>query len=280
MSDQIEAALQSIFSADSGIYQTRGFQRRVGFGRRPALIHVDLADAWTRRVTRHCDGIDVIIPAVQRLDEPGARRGSPSSSSTTAYAVTSGPHRHGTVAPRIPVGCQLGARGHDRPAHRPARRRAGDRRRARERLPRHLPIELPQRQRGRHGDHHRGDDGRRPPHHRGRDRRGLPSDRRARSRRRPRAGRGRVEPVRHRLQVRRRRAARAGARLSRRARSGAAGRARVAGLGLLMVVRRRGQPSTPHHCIASSANVRVAHITSSITTNSSSAWATARLPGP
>ena len=46
--DDIQAALERIFSADSSIYQQRGFQRRVGFGEHPALIHIDLAYAWTR----------------------------------------------------------------------------------------------------------------------------------------------------------------------------------------------------------------------------------------
>jgi nicotinamidase-related amidase len=91
MSDQIEAALHSIFSADSGIYQNRGFQRRVGFGRRPALIHIDLANAWTRPGHAFsCDGMDVIIPAVQRLNDAGRAKGIPVVYTTTAYAVTSG----------------------------------------------------------------------------------------------------------------------------------------------------------------------------------------------
>jgi maleamate amidohydrolase len=105
MSDQIEAALQSIFSADSGIYQTRGFQRRVGFGRRPALIHIDLANAWTRPGHAFsCDGMDVIIPAVQRLNEAGRAKGIPVVYTTTAYAVTSGPNTDmGLWHHKIPV---------------------------------------------------------------------------------------------------------------------------------------------------------------------------------
>lgn len=105
MSEQIEAALQSIFSADSGIYQTRGFQRRVGFGSRPALIHIDLANAWTRPGHAFsCDGMDVIIPAVQRLNEAGRAKGIPVVYTTTAYAVTSGPNTDmGLWHHKIPV---------------------------------------------------------------------------------------------------------------------------------------------------------------------------------
>lgn len=91
MSQDIEAALQTIFAADTGIYQTRGFQRRVGFGQRPALIHIDLANAWTRPGHAFsCDGMDVIIPAVQKLNEAGRAKHIPIVYTTTAYAVTTG----------------------------------------------------------------------------------------------------------------------------------------------------------------------------------------------
>ena len=105
MSDNIQAALQSIFSADSDIYQNRGFQRRVGFGRRPALIHIDLANAWTRPGHAFsCDGMDVIIPAVQRLNEAGRAKGIPVVYTTTAYNVTSGPNTDmGLWHHKIPV---------------------------------------------------------------------------------------------------------------------------------------------------------------------------------
>ena len=37
-SEEIKKALETIFDADSKIYQTRGFQRRIGFGL--SLIHI------------------------------------------------------------------------------------------------------------------------------------------------------------------------------------------------------------------------------------------------
>ncbi len=105
MSGDIETALESIFSADSDIYQNRGFQRQVGFGQRPALIHIDLANAWTRPGHAFsCDGMDVIIPAVQRLNDAARAKGIPIVYTTTAYAVTSGPNTDmGLWHHKIPV---------------------------------------------------------------------------------------------------------------------------------------------------------------------------------
>ena len=89
---EITAALERIFSADSSIYQERGFQRRVGFGERPALIHIDLANAWTRPGHAFsCEGMDVIIPAVQRLNVAARAKGCPIVYTTTAYQVPEGP---------------------------------------------------------------------------------------------------------------------------------------------------------------------------------------------
>ena len=89
---EISAALERIFSADSSIYQERGFQRRVGFGERPALIHIDLANAWTRPGHAFsCEGMDVIIPAVQRLNAAARAKGCPIVYTTTAYQVPDGP---------------------------------------------------------------------------------------------------------------------------------------------------------------------------------------------
>ena len=90
--DELTRALETIFSADSELYQSRGFQRRIGFGERPALIHIDLANAWTRPGNAFsCDGMDVIIPGVQQLNEAARAKGIPIVYTTTAYAVTDGP---------------------------------------------------------------------------------------------------------------------------------------------------------------------------------------------
>jgi N-carbamoylsarcosine amidase len=91
MSD-LQRALETIFSADSEVYRVRGFMRRVGFGERPALVHIDLANAWTRPGNPFsCDGMERIIPGVQRLNSAARAKRIPIVYTTTAYAVTEGP---------------------------------------------------------------------------------------------------------------------------------------------------------------------------------------------
>ena len=93
MSSDITAALERIFSGDSAVYRQRGFQRRIGFGERPALINIDLANAWTRPGNPFsCDGMDVIIPGVRRLLAAARAKALPVVFTTTAYAVTEGPN--------------------------------------------------------------------------------------------------------------------------------------------------------------------------------------------
>ena len=102
---QIKAALEQIFSADSALYKSRGFQRRIGFGKRPALINIDLANAWTQPGHAFsCDGMDVIIPGVQQLLAAFRARNLPVVYTTTAYDVTSGPNTDmGLWHHKIPV---------------------------------------------------------------------------------------------------------------------------------------------------------------------------------
>jgi len=104
-SREIAEALERIFAADSELYQSRGFQRRVGFGERPALVNIDLANAWTRPGNAFtCDGMDVIIPGVQRLLVAGRAKGIPIAFTTTAYADVDGPNTDmGLWHHKIPV---------------------------------------------------------------------------------------------------------------------------------------------------------------------------------
>ena len=88
--DLLEAALEEAFARASELYAQRGFQRRIGFGRKPALINVDLANAWTRPgnpfTCEHMD--DQIIPGVQRLLEACREHGHPVVHVTTCYQIT------------------------------------------------------------------------------------------------------------------------------------------------------------------------------------------------
>lgn len=90
---ELQAALDKVFAADSALYQNRGFQRRIGYGKRPALINIDLANAWTRPGNAFsCDGMETIIPATQDLLKAFRARKLPVIYTTTAYDVTEGPN--------------------------------------------------------------------------------------------------------------------------------------------------------------------------------------------
>jgi nicotinamidase-related amidase len=89
---ELDRMLQQAFDASTKLYQERGFQRRIGFGTRPALISVDLANAWTRPgnpFTCDQDAMnDEIIPGMQRLLEACRVNGHPVIHVTTAYEIT------------------------------------------------------------------------------------------------------------------------------------------------------------------------------------------------
>jgi N-carbamoylsarcosine amidase len=89
---ELDRMLQAAFDASTRIYQERGFQRRIGFGKRPALVSVDLANAWTRPGNPFtCDQAKMdgeIIPGMQRLLEACRRHGHPVVHVTTAYEIT------------------------------------------------------------------------------------------------------------------------------------------------------------------------------------------------
>ncbi len=102
---ELQAALAKVFAADSALYQNRGFQRRIGFGKRPALINIDLANAWTQPGHAFsCEGMDTIIPATQELLKAFRARKLPVVYTTTAYDVTEGPNSDmGLWQYKIPV---------------------------------------------------------------------------------------------------------------------------------------------------------------------------------
>lgn len=86
----LEASLKAAFAEATKLYKNNGFQRRVGFGKRPALINVDLANCWTRPGNPFsCDKMDdEIIPGVQALLKEFRAKGLPVVHVTTCYQNT------------------------------------------------------------------------------------------------------------------------------------------------------------------------------------------------
>jgi nicotinamidase-related amidase len=86
----LDHVLQQAFDQSTKLYRERGFQRRIGFGKRPALISVDLANAWTRPGNPFtCEKIDdQIIPGMQRLLAACRANNHVVVHVTTAYQVT------------------------------------------------------------------------------------------------------------------------------------------------------------------------------------------------
>ena len=90
---EMQSILARVFAADSELYQNRGFQRRIGYGRKPALINIDLANAWTQPGNPFtCIGMETIIPGVQQLLAAFRARNLPIVYTTTAYEVSEGPN--------------------------------------------------------------------------------------------------------------------------------------------------------------------------------------------
>ncbi len=88
--DNLDAVLQQAFDESTRIYKERGFQRRVGFGTKPALVSVDLANAWTRPGNPFtCEKVDEeIIPAMQELLKACRANNHVVVHVTTAYQIT------------------------------------------------------------------------------------------------------------------------------------------------------------------------------------------------
>ena len=89
---ELDRLLQEAFDTATKLYKERGFQRRVGFGKRPALVSVDLANAWTRPGNPFtCDQEKMdneIIPGMQKLLKAFRAAHLPVVHVTTAYEIT------------------------------------------------------------------------------------------------------------------------------------------------------------------------------------------------
>ncbi len=103
--EELKAALEVVFRANAQIYAGRGFQRRIGFGKRPALIVIDMANAWTRPGHAFsCAGMDEVVPANKTLIDAFRARGLPIVFTTTAYHAPSGPNSDtGAWGGKIPL---------------------------------------------------------------------------------------------------------------------------------------------------------------------------------
>ena len=88
LEQEMETVLEKIFETGTELYEDRGFKRRVGYGTRPAVIHIDMANAWTRPGhSFSCENMDTIIPACQDLNAAARAKGVPVIFITTAYDV-------------------------------------------------------------------------------------------------------------------------------------------------------------------------------------------------
>ena len=89
---QLDKMLSDAFAAASALYKERGFQRRIGWGKKPALVSVDLANAWTRPGNPFtCDQEKMdneIIPGMQALLKAFRAAKFPVVHVTTAYEIT------------------------------------------------------------------------------------------------------------------------------------------------------------------------------------------------
>ena len=90
--ESLDKMLEKAFDEARKLYKKRGFQRRVGFGKKPALISVDLANAWTRKGNPFtCDQKKMneeIIPSMQSLLTCCRKNKIPVVHVTTAYEIT------------------------------------------------------------------------------------------------------------------------------------------------------------------------------------------------
>jgi len=93
MDPEIKAALDKLFANDSALYQERGFQRRIGWGKKPALVVIDMANAWTREDNAFtCEGMETVIPALNEVLAAFRAKGLPIIFTTTAYEIIEGEH--------------------------------------------------------------------------------------------------------------------------------------------------------------------------------------------
>lgn len=78
--------LKSNFEVACEIYSKRGFQNRIGYGKKPAIVNVDLANAWTREGSPFtCYNMDEVVANVNKLLDVARTKNVPIFFFTTAY---------------------------------------------------------------------------------------------------------------------------------------------------------------------------------------------------
>ncbi|WBL20128.1 MULTISPECIES: isochorismatase family protein [Citricoccus] len=103
---QLEVLLEKVFKVGAEEYYKRGFKRRVGYGNRPAIVHIDMANAWTREGHPFtCRGVDGLIDAIQQVNTAARAKGVPIFYTTNVYEITdsSVPNDMGLWHSKIPV---------------------------------------------------------------------------------------------------------------------------------------------------------------------------------
>ncbi len=93
--EEAEAAMRAVVDYNAALHKDKGsfHRRRLGFGSRPAILVIDLANAWTRPGTPYaCDDMEVVIPGTRRLLDAGRPRGIPIVFTTMAFTDPTGPN--------------------------------------------------------------------------------------------------------------------------------------------------------------------------------------------
>lgn len=105
MPDVMSETLQALFARNAAFYDARGFERRVGYGSKAALVVIDMANGWTRPGSPFsCTGMDSVVPANRRLLDAFRARRLPVVFTTTAYDVTEGPNSDmGLWSRKVPI---------------------------------------------------------------------------------------------------------------------------------------------------------------------------------
>ncbi|WP_320669062.1 isochorismatase family protein [Patulibacter defluvii] len=103
--DEVQDALRRLNEHNDRIYRSRGYNKRIGFGKSPAVVVVDLANAWTRDdLTMSCLEMPALIESNLRLLEVARSRGFPIVFTTMGYQVVDGPHSDaGMEAVKSPI---------------------------------------------------------------------------------------------------------------------------------------------------------------------------------